>query len=448
MAVEALLFFAAMYGASLLWIGVNFREVIEGPLWPRALIFSLLTVLWFASMGLYTPRQRAGFWGVTLRIVLSMLAALVCLAVLFFAVPTLNLSRGVVGLTAVTTVLIAIGVRHLFWRLSYTEAMKRRVLIYGQYERMVALMRMRRRNDRAGFTVVGVVHAPGDPPLPMGERVLEAPDGLVKLCSDLNVDEVVVALQDRRRVLPVEELLECKLAGVSVVEFITFIERETGCIQLDMLTPSWMIFGPGLHKGTVRQFTSRAIDFLASGVLVLVASPIMLLAMLAIWLEDGRKGAPIFYRQERVGYAGRTFQLTKFRSMHVDAEVGGKPRWALKNDPRVTRVGSFMRISRIDELPQLLNVLRGQMSFVGPRPERPQFVRELEEQIPFYAYRHAVKPGMTGWAQLCYPYGSSIEDARRKLQYDLYYVKNNNLLLDLTILVQTVEVVFMGKGAR
>jgi lipopolysaccharide/colanic/teichoic acid biosynthesis glycosyltransferase len=188
-------------------------------------------------------------------------------------------------------------------------------------------------------------------------------------------------------------------------------------------------------------------DFVASAVLVAVSSPVMLLAMLAIWLEDGRKGGGIFYRQNRVGFEGNVFALIKFRSMRSDAEADGA-QWAQKNDARVTRVGAFMRKTRIDELPQLLNVLRGHMGFVGPRPERPEFVAQLEAQIPYYAHRHSVKPGITGWAQLCYPYGSSVDDARQKLEYDLYYVKHHNLLFDLTILVQTVEVVLMGKGAR
>jgi sugar transferase (PEP-CTERM system associated) len=450
MFAEALVFFAAIYLASFLRLGPAFHEpdVVEGPLWLRSLVFTLIAVTCFASLGLYTPRQRAGFWGVVLRILVSMIVALSVMAALFYLMPRFELGRGVVGLTIVIAVLGSILIRHLFWRLVDTQAMKKRVLVYGQTEQMSALTRMRRRNDRAGFSLVGVVHAPGDPPRPMGERVLDAPDGLRALCQEMDIDEVVVALRDRREVLPVQELLQCKFAGIPVVEFISFMERETGCIRLDMLNPSWMIFGPGFRQGATRRFTARAIDFLASGALVIVASPVMLLTMLAIWLEDGRKGAPIFYRQERVGFAGRTFQLIKFRSMRPDAENPGEARWAQKNDPRVTRVGSFMRISRIDELPQLVNVLRGQMSFVGPRPERPQFVRELEAKIPYYGYRHSVKPGITGWAQLCYPYGSSIEDARRKLQYDLYYIKNNSLLLDLTILLQTVEVVFLGKGAR
>jgi sugar transferase (PEP-CTERM system associated) len=245
----------------------------------------------------------------------------------------------------------------------------------------------------------------------------------------------------------VKELLDCRLAGIGVTEFISFMERETGRIQLDLLSPAWMIFGEGFRRDGLRLFTARALDFLASGVLVLVTSPIMLLAALAVWLEDGRKGAGVLYRQNRVGYEGKVFALAKFRSMRMDAEAGGA-QWASKNDPRVTRVGAVMRRTRIDELPQLLNILRGHMGFVGPRPERPEFVVQLAEKLPYYAYRHSVKPGLTGWAQINYPYGSSIEDAKQKLQYDLYYVKNHNLLFDLTILVQTVEVVLMGKGVR
>ncbi|MBK9251815.1 MAG: sugar transferase [Proteobacteria bacterium] len=198
----------------------------------------------------------------------------------------------------------------------------------------------------------------------------------------------------------------------------------------------------------MRLFTSRALDFIASGLLLVVTSPIMLLTMLAIWLEDGRKGGGgVLYRQARVGYEGRIFQLTKCRSMHLGAEDAGAP-WAQRNDPRITRVGAFIRRARIDELPQLLNVMAGHMRFVGPRPEQPEVVVELEAKIPYYAYRHSVKPGITGWAQVCYQYGSSVEDAVQKLQYDLYYVKNHNLLFDITILLQTVEVVLMGKGAR
>jgi sugar transferase (PEP-CTERM system associated) len=232
-----------------------------------------------------------------------------------------------------------------------------------------------------------------------------------------------------------------------VTELLTFLERETGSICIDVMHPSWMIFGEGFRRDPIRLFSSRALDVVASLLILVVFLPVMVLTGLAIKLEDSWR-APIFYRQARVGLDGRTFNVLKFRSMRTDAERDGRAQWAQKSDPRVTRVGAVIRKVRIDELPQVVNVLSGKMSFVGPRPERPQFVKELAEKIPYYVQRHCVKPGITGWAQLCYPYGASEHDALEKLQYDLYYIKHNSLLFDLSILVQTAEVVFMGKGAR
>jgi sugar transferase (PEP-CTERM system associated) len=277
--------------------------------------------------------------------------------------------------------------------------------------------------------------------------VLHASEGILQLCTRLDIHEVVVAMEDRRRGFPILGLLECRLAGIEVTELLTFLERETGRVRIDVLNPSWMIFGEGFRRDPVRLFSSRTLDLVASLLLVILSLPIMLLTMLAIKLEDGWR-APVFYGQARVGLAGQTFTVLKFRSMRTDAERDGQAQWAQKSDPRVTRVGAVIRKLRIDELPQILNVVTGQMSFVGPRPERPQFVAELAQKIPYYVQRHCVKPGITGWAQLCYPYGSTQEDALEKLQYDLYYIKNNTLLFDLAILVQTAEVVFMGKGAR
>jgi sugar transferase (PEP-CTERM system associated) len=244
-----------------------------------------------------------------------------------------------------------------------------------------------------------------------------------------------------------DQLLECRLEGLEITELVSFLERETGKVRLDVLNPSWMIFSDGFRQGRIHGTFERAFDVAASLVLLSVTLPVMLLTALAIRIEDGRR-ASLFYRQTRVGQYGRTFELLKFRSMCEDAEVAGQPIWAVKNDSRVTRVGSFIRKSRIDELPQVLNVLKGEMSFVGPRPERPQFVAQLNERIPYYRERHTIKPGITGWAQLCYPYGSSEQDAAEKLQYDLFYVKNHSLLFYLAILVQTVEVILWGKGAR
>jgi sugar transferase (PEP-CTERM system associated) len=272
-------------------------------------------------------------------------------------------------------------------------------------------------------------------------------------CETHQIHEIVVAMDERRRNqdamggLPLDDLMECRLRGINVCDVQQFIEREACKVDVDLLRPSWMVFSDGFIVSTWRAGSKRAFDVLASSLLLLFAWPIMLLTTLCIWLEDGIR-APVFYRQTRTGLNGVHFDVIKFRSMDSDAEKGGQAVWASKNDPRVTRVGAFIRKARIDELPQLLNVFRGDMSFVGPRPERPMFVAELAEEIPFYDQRHRVKPGITGWAQLCYPYGASNDDAKEKLQYDLYYLKNHSLLLDIIILLQTVEVVLVGEGAR
>ena len=276
------------------------------------------------------------------------------------------------------------------------------------------------------------------------ERIVDPGEALLAYCRLQEIDEIVVALDDRRRNFPVHTLIEARLGGIEIIELVDFLERETGKVRLDVLNPSWIIFADGFRRNAWRRISGRTFDVVVSLLLLAVAWPVMLLAVLAIKLEEG-PGAPVLYRQVRVGLEGRRFNVLKFRSMRVDAERG-QAQWAAKEDPRVTRVGNFMRRTRVDELPQLLNVLVGDMSFVGPRPERPEFVEGLEQRIPYYRERHAVKPGITGWAQLCYPYGSSEEDAAEKLQFDLYYVKNHTLLFDLVIMLQTAEVVLWGKG--
>jgi sugar transferase (PEP-CTERM system associated) len=448
---EAVAIGLALVGAVALRHGYALIGVpgLTGSLTSRVLVFVAVNLLCFMSLGLYTSRQRIDALGVALRILIATCAALVAAAVVFQILPRSNvrIGTGVLAIAAALVVIATLIIRFVAAHAMNIESMKKRVLVYGSSAQMSAFTRMRRRSDREGFHLVGLVHHPGDAIDPLGEKVYEAPDGLPALCRALNVDELVVALQDRRQTLPIKDVLQCRFAGVGVLEFITFMERETGRIQLDLLNPSWIIFGDGFRRDGVRLFTARTLDIVASSALLLLASPVMLVTMLAIWLEDGRKGGGVFYRQDRVGFEGRCFPLTKFRSMHVDAEADGA-QWASKDDARVTRVGGLLRRTRIDELPQLYNVLRGHMGFVGPRPERPEFVAMLEASIPYYSYRHSVKPGITGWAQVSFTYGSSIDDAKQKLQYDLYYIKNHNLLFDLSILIQTVEVVLMGKGAR
>jgi len=447
-AAEAIVFFAAVYAAVLVRFHGSFGHIPEvpdlvGALWPRALLFSLVMLLSLLSFGLYSARQRARLVGLALRVMLAVLMGFAVASALFYLVPNLWIGRGVVGLAAVGAFLGMVVSRSIFARVVDEEILKRRVLVYGAGKSAAAIAGIRRRSDRRGFHVVGYVPAPGEL-REVATGLLES-EGLVHLCSRLDVGEVVVAMDDRRRGFPIAELLQCRLAGVDVTEQLTFLERETGRVRIDIMNPAWMIFGEGFRRDPIRLLTSRLLDLGAGLIVFTLASPVMLCAALAIKLEEGWR-APVLYRQRRVGLLGRPFELLKFRSMRVDAERDGQAQWASKNDPRVTRVGALMRKTRIDELPQLLNVLRGQMSLVGPRPERPEFVAELAERIPYYHERHSVKPGITGWAQLCYPYGSSERDALEKLQYDLYYVKNNTLLFDLTILLQTAEVVFLGKG--
>jgi sugar transferase (PEP-CTERM system associated) len=262
----------------------------------------------------------------------------------------------------------------------------------------------------------------------------------------LGIDEIIVAVrQQRGGVLPLRSLLECRLSGVQITDLARFFERVHGQVPIESLKVSWLIYGNGYRQGWLRTTVKRLFDLAVAALLLLLTLPIMVLAALAIAFEGGR---PVIYRQSRVGFRGRVFTVLKFRSMGRDAEKDGNAAWATANDARVTRIGRLLRRFRIDELPQLVNVLRGEMSFVGPRPERPEFVAMLTEQIPFYAVRHSVKPGLTGWAQVRYSYGATVEQSVRKLEYDLYYVKNHTLLLDLVILLETIRVVLLGEGAR
>ena len=277
-------------------------------------------------------------------------------------------------------------------------------------------------------------------------RVVARGRSLEDTVRQLGVNEIIVAVRDQRGgVLSLRSLLTCRLAGTQVTDLARFFERVHGRIPIDSLKASWLIYGQGFRQDMLRTFVKRAFDIAASLALLILTLPVAIVTAILIAMESG---FPVIYRQERVGLHGRTFNVLKFRSMKTDAEADGKALWAAVDDPRVTRLGSFLRRSRIDELPQLLNVLRGEMSLVGPRPERPVFVEMLTEQIPFYAVRHSVKPGITGWAQVRYSYGADVEQAMKKLEYDLYYVKNHTLFLDLVILLGTIRVVLLGEGAR
>jgi len=338
--------------------------------------------------------------------------------------------------------------RTIFSRVSRTGMLRRRVLILGQGPRASQLRDLAKERFGAYFLPVAQVGLQEKSPvttvgaIQLKERV-DSLD-LLAMAREVTASEIVIASEDRRG-LPVHQLLQCKLSGVRVTDYVDFYERESGRVDLAALRPSWFIFSDGFRTGPIVEGLKRTFDVVLALLTLMLVFPIIALTAIAIKLEG--KG-PVLYRQERVGLRGEVFTLLKFRSMTQDAEVNGSPVWAAQRDPRITRVGWFIRKTRIDELPQLYNVLRGHMSFVGPRPERPYFVNRLAQSIPYYQERHAVKPGITGWAQVNYPYGASLEDARNKLSYDLYYLKNRGLFLDLIILIRTVRVVLWPDGAR
>jgi sugar transferase (PEP-CTERM system associated) len=382
----------------------------------------------------------------TIRLLQSVGAASILLALLYLVAPSLVVAEGAVLAATIPLLLAILGWRLLFNRLVTLGSLEEHVLIVGtgQASRLVAREVLAQRDFP--YHIVGFID---EDARRVGQslvnpRIVGTHADIERLVSAHGVSRIIVGLHDRRGKLPVAELLRAKLRGVQVEDINTVFERLTGKLLVEDLRPSWLIFSDGFRASRLTRLTKRTFDMVFAAVGLIVGAPLMLLTALGVWLESG---SPVLYRQERVGQHGRPFTLLKFRSMRKDAEQG-TPIWARDGDARVTQVGRFIRTTRLDELPQLWNVLQGEMSFVGPRPERPFFVAQLATQISFYEQRHTVKPGITGWAQVKYRYGASIEDALEKLQYDLYYIKHLSLPLDLTILFDTVKVVLFGKGAR
>jgi sugar transferase (PEP-CTERM system associated) len=413
----------------------------------RAGLFTGTILLCLFALGLYQAQTRETPRGVFVRQVVAFAIGAIALAILYYALPQAYIGRGVLAL-AMLFGLTAVGLwRVLVVNLMDVELLKRRIVIYGAGHRAeFVAQRMRRRSDRQTFTVVGFVPLAGEAVRIAGEHLVRVDGPLHDWAAARQIDEIVVVPDDRRGRLPMEELLECKQHGIEVTDLVQFLERESGKVKLTA-PPSWLVFSAGFNASPLRRAGKRVFDILSALLILALTWPLMLLVALAIRIESG-PGQPILYWQERVGERGCIFRLYKFRSMRTDAEQGGVARWASVDDDRVTRVGRVIRKLRLDELPQLWNVLNGSMSLIGPRPERPQFVAELSKNIPYYTLRHCVKPGLTGWAQLRYPYGSSQEDAAEKLTFDLFYVKNHNFRFDALIFLQTVEVVLFGRGAR
>lgn len=417
---------------------------------PSALVFGLVNLLIMISLGVHQSRLDEGMSGMMLRTIFALIIGVPASAFIFILSNDWLWYLGFTDLLTSASVFgfFLLGVcRWMFFALAGKDAFKRKVLVLGAGNRARQIHEdLTTPFNRKGFILQGFVPLPGEPVQIADEYLLRLPASLHRYVVKNPVQEIVVAVDDRRKGLPMEDLLECKMEGIRIVDGATFYERESRKVALEMVTRGWLVFSDGFNLSSVSGFGKRSLDILAATVLLVAGLPLMLLTVIAIKIEDGLK-APVFYSQERVGLNGKVFKVHKFRSMITDAEKHGAV-WASQNDARVTKVGEIIRKIRVDELPQIFNVLNGTMAFVGPRPERPVFVKQLTEKIPFYDERHRVKPGLTGWAQLCFAYADNEEDTREKLRYDLYYIKNQSMLLDLLIIIQTVEVVLFKKGSR
>lgn len=412
-----------------------------------AFTYSLIVQLFVLALGLNNPKLRENFRAIFRRITIAHAMA----GFTFGTITLITIGPTVVTQVMVATVIASIlastGVRYLDYNVEYLGR-KINVLVLGSGKRATIIeQRMKRRVDRQRFNLHGFVTMRGD-----SERGIQSEKkltlegaSLISFIHENNIDEIVIACDERRHNLPLDILFDCKIRGTEIIEILDFIEREMGQVAVSLVYPSWVIYSNGFAS---THYLRNTFDWAFNGILAfllgIVSLPAVLATYFAIKIEDGIR-APTLFFQDRIGLGGEVFRIVKFRSMAVDAEKDG-PTWAKVNDNRVTTVGKIIRKYRIDELPQLYNVIRGEMGFVGPRPERPTFVKELALTIPYYHQRHNVKPGLTGWAQLKYPYGSTNEDALEKLKYDLYYVKHRSFLLDLQILIQTLEIVLFGKG--
>ncbi|MBK6972828.1 MAG: TIGR03013 family PEP-CTERM/XrtA system glycosyltransferase [Sterolibacteriaceae bacterium] len=423
----------------------TFREILTAI--PSLALFAATVLLINGALGLYQPRAGRTPWQTAIRVLLSLALAIPVAYLQFELLPKMWAQYEVLKFSAVVAIVSHTAIRGYAARVGDRSAVfANRVLVVGTGAEAAGVQESMHRFS-PDFQIVGFYPVNSvDTTCVPESRVLDGRRSLLDVANSNRVSQIVVAVGEQRGGgLPLNELLDCKLAGIKVLDLSSYFERVIGQVRLDSLRASWLIFGEGFRQGLVRAFVKRAFDLLASAVLLVLAAPVMIVAALLIAVESG---FPILYLQERVGQGGRIFRVIKFRSMRADAERDGKPRWASSKDDRVTAVGRIIRKLRIDELPQLFNVLKGDMSLVGPRPERPFFVDQLSEKIPFYGARHSIKPGVTGWAQVRYSYGASIEDSAQKLQYDLYYVKNHSLFLDLLIFLETVEVVLTGRGAQ
>ena len=449
--VETMLLFLAGLTATQIRFGSESGDVLFNHRgWMKLVMLTVVIQLAFYLFDLYDLPATRRYRRVIINLAIALSVATVLLSILFYVVPTLQLGRGVF-LMDVTLIVAVIPAWRLLvaWSAGHPQlGVRERVLILGSGDQAIEVARATLDRRSSGFHIVGFVD---NKPELVGKslinpKVIGLTANIGGLIEQYQVDRIVVAVADRRGMFPTEELLNLSLSGrIAVEESARYYERLTGKIASEMLRPSWLIFSRGNRFSDLENHVRRVLNVGLAALGFVLSLPIMLLTAIAVKLDSR---GPIFYVQERVGRNGRAFKIIKFRSMGVGAEAKSGPVWAEEGDPRVTRVGRIIRKLRFDELPQFVNVIRGDMNFVGPRPERPMFVEQLGEIVPYYSQRHVVKPGLTGWAQIKYPYGASVEDSIEKLRYDLYYIKNQSLLLDAIIVFETIKIVMFGRGGR
>ena len=445
--VDALAFaLILVFSSALRTSGSIFAEFRDGWFWAKIGLVVVVGELSLYFNDLYDFRVVRRRANLLVHMMQALGAACIVLSIIYFLAPDSSLGRGIAVTAAPLSLAFLLG-----WRLSAnaTNLLARgdeRVLLVGTGDAGVNLVRHVLRHPEYNMKVIGFLDEKG---MDIGKSlvnpaIIGATADLESIVAAEKIDRVILSLKERRGGTPVRELLHLKFAGVGVEDVHSCFERLSGRIALEHLSPSWLILSDGFKKSAWLRASKRAVDFFVSMVLLVLAAPIMPLVALAIYVESGR---PIFFKQMRVGYKGKEFELIKFRSMVQDAEKNG-PQWATKQDSRVTAVGKLIRKTRLDELPQLFNVFRGEMSLVGPRPERPVFCKMLEEQIPYFNLRHSARPGLTGWAQVRFKYSANIDDSKDKLELDLFYLKNMSLFVDLAILFETVKVVMLRRGAQ
>jgi sugar transferase (PEP-CTERM system associated) len=456
MLTEAIIISYIGYLASFLveyFFGASFVVVPFVDFASQVGIFTVLVILSALSVGLYETKLRETFRGIIRRIFVSVAISYFVIEVASNTLLTsVEVSQYYLPTYAGMTIITLVVLRYFINRLGILGLGQTKIIVIGAGERASIIeKRMRREVDRFGFELIGFIPIPGDNREEgiQNEKLIHVKidENFRNFIADNDIDEIVVACDQRRGTLPVEILFDCRLRGIEITDLLNFMERETGQIVVNLMYPSWVIYSNGFNsQNHLRNALDYTMNCLIATIILLLTWPFMLLTAIVIFFEDVKvKNASVFYKQERVGHNGCLFNIVKFRSMRTDAEKDGA-KWATANDSRVTKVGQFIRKYRIDELPQIWNIFKGEMSFIGPRPERPQFVEQLIREIPYYNQRHNVKPGLAGWAQLNYPYGASVEDSMEKLKFDLYYVKHQSLMLDILILIRTVEVVLFGKG--